>query len=142
MPFPKDKPTHELSRKFAYEMFKAAAQIGALNNSAALLCISAERMLRVAPMPPGQGMSPTGLPPEICQTVYDYMRLTASILISVSQTAGYMASSSIVHSRKLWMDFVKFDKNKASAIKLDSIAFADIDKNGLFGPGLELILSH
>ena len=70
------------------------------------------------------------------------MRLTASILISVSQTAGYMASSSIVHSRKLWMDFVKFDKNKASAIKLDSIAFADIDKNGLFGPGLELILSH
>ena len=38
------------------------------------------------------------------------------------------------------MDFVKFDKNKASTLKLDSIAFADIDKNGLFGPGLEHIL--
>ena len=142
IPFPKDKPTYETSRKFADDTFKAAVQIGALNNSTSLLNTAAEKMLRVAASPPGEGMSPTGLPPRFCQTIYDYMQLNACIGISIAQTAGYMAALSVVHTRKLWMDFVKLDKNKASTIKLESITHADIDKTGLFGPGLEHILSR
>ena len=140
--FPKGKPTHEASRKFADDMFRAAAQIGALNSSASLLNTAAEKMLRLAASSPGEGLSPTGLPPRYCQSVYDYMRLNAAIGISIAQTAGYMAAASTVHTRKLWMDFVRLDRNKASTIKLESITHADLDKTGLFGPGLEHILSR
>ena len=90
----------------------------------------------------GDGAPPTGLPPENCQTVYDSMHLAASIMVSIAQTAGYLVSCSIVLTRRLWLDFVKFNKRKPSTLKMESIAHADIDKKGLFGAGLQEILAR
>ena len=95
-------------------------------------------------MPPESGGPPMGLSPRVCQTVYDHMRLCNSAMLSVSQTAGFIASSAVVATRHCWLDFVKFESKdkKPNAAKLAGIAKAPIDTSGLFGVGMEDILAR
>ena len=139
--FPKGKPTHEASRKYANGVFKAMAQIGALNSSISFLNTAAEKMLRIAASPPGKDEQPTGLPAEFCGVLWDYMRLNAAMGIAIAQTAGFMAAASVIHTRKLWMDFVHLTGG-ASTIKMESITHADVGVTGLFGPGLDHIIAR
>ena len=75
------------------------------------------------------------------QTIFDAMHIANSIMLSVAQTAGYLAAQSVVITRHLWLDFVQFDKKK-DTVNRDGIAFADVDAKALFGPALEEILAR
>ena len=139
------KPVHECGRRFADTAWKASAQVAALNSSAALLSTSVERMARLGAQADTGGVvvEPKGLTPAQCQAVYEQMRLINSTLLSVAQTAGFLAAQSVVATRTIWLDFVRFrGKAAPGAADLRTIASADVDGSSLFGSGLESILAN
>ena len=116
---------------------------GEINSSAALLSTSVERMARLGAQSGEAGEEPLGLTPSQCQAVYEQARLVNATLLSVAQTAGYLAAQSVVATRTIWLDFVKFrGRGAPNAADLRTIAAADVDDTGLFGAGLEAILSN
>ena len=137
------KPVHECGRRFADTAWRASAQIAALNSSAALLSTSVERMARLGAQSADGVAEPLGLSPRQCQSVYEQIRLVNSTLLSVAQTAGFLAAQSVVATRTIWLDFVKFrGKAAPGAADLRTIAQADVDGSSLFGAGLESILAN
>ena len=142
--FSKQLPVHEAARSFADHAWKAAAQIAALNSSVALLSTAVEIMARRGATPTESGDPPQGLSPVQCQAVYDHMRLCNAAMLSVSQTAGSIAASAAVVTRQAWLSFVDFKSvgKQPNVAKFAQIVNAPVGTTGLFGTGLEEILSR